>query len=170
MTARPLPLAAAAWAAALAAPALAQDAGGALPRQPVIPVALAVEAATAALEACAAQGWRVTVAVVDQGGVLRALLRGDGATPHTTDSSFKKAYTAASTRVPTLQYARLIAENPLAQGLRDMNENILILGGGLPIKVGEEVVGGIGVGGAPGGDKDETCAAAGVARIADRLR
>ena len=141
-----------------------------LPTQPVIPAALAAEAVAAAVEACAQQGWRVSVALVDQAGVLRAALRGDGAGPHTVDSSFKKAYTAMSTRVPTLQYAKLIAENPMAQGLRDMNPNILILGGGLPIKAGEEVVGGIGVGGAPGGDKDETCAAAGIARIRDRIR
>jgi uncharacterized protein GlcG (DUF336 family) len=59
----------------------------------------------------------------------------------------------------------MIAENPGAQGLRDMNDRILILGGGLPIDMGGEIVGGIGVGGAPGGHLDEACAQAGLDSI-----
>ena len=78
------------------------------------------------------------------------------------DSSRKKAYTAASLRRPTSEFAELIAKNPAVQGLRDMNEDILILGGGLPINMGGEVVGGIGVGGAPGGHLDDACAQAGL--------
>jgi uncharacterized protein GlcG (DUF336 family) len=58
----------------------------------------------------------------------------------------------------------------MAAGLREMNENILILGGGLPIKAGDEVIGGIGVGGAPGGEKDEACAQAGIEKISARLK
>lgn len=140
-----------------------------LPRQAVLPAALATEAVAAAVEACAREGWRVTVAVVDQGGVTRALVRGDGAAPHTVDSAFKKAYTAASLRRGTLELSGYLAGAPAAQGIRDTNPNILVLGGGLPIRAGEEVVGGIGVAGAPGMDKDEACANAAIAKIQDRL-
>jgi uncharacterized protein GlcG (DUF336 family) len=131
-------------------------------RVPALSLDLAQRATAAALEACEADGYRVSVAVVDAGGNLKALLRADGAGPHTPDSSFKKAYTAASLGRPTGELARLIVEQPEAQGLRDMNEDILILGGGLPIKTDGGVVGGIGVGGAPGGHLDEACARAGL--------
>ena len=138
-----------------------------LPREATLPLALASKAAAAALEKCKKDGYRVSVAVVDRAGVLKALLRADGAGPHTPDSSRKKAYTSASMRRPTSEFAELIAKNPAVQGLRDMNEDILILGGGLPIKIDREVVGGIGVGGAPGGHLDEACAQAGLSSIGE---
>ena len=147
--------------------ALATDAGPptSLIQEASVSLRLAEEAAAAAVEACEAQGFLVSAAVVDRGGNLQALLRADGAGPHTTDSSFKKAYTALTLREPTGELAQLIVDLPQAQGLRDMNENILILGGGLPIEFGGEVVGGIGVGGAPGGNLDEACAEAGLRAI-----
>ena len=77
-----------------------------LPRQPVLTAALAGEAVQAAVEACAKQGKHVTAAVVDQGGNLRALLRDDGAAPHTVDSAAKKAYTANNYRTATLEFSR----------------------------------------------------------------
>ncbi len=110
-------------------------------------------------------GYRVTVAVVDRAGVLKVLMRGDGAGPHTVESSAKKAYTSASLRGSTGDLAEMIAKMPATQGLRDMNNNILVLGGGLPIEIGGEVVGGIGVGGAPGGHLDAACAQAGLESI-----
>jgi uncharacterized protein GlcG (DUF336 family) len=64
----------------------------------------------------------------------------------------------------------MVSQSPVIAGLREMNEQILILGGGLPIKAGEEVIGGIGVGGAPGGEKDEACAQAGIDTIKVRLK
>ena len=141
-----------------------------LPVEKVLPQALAVEAAQGAMAACEQQGYRVSVAVVDRAGLVRALTRGDGAGPHTLDSSSRKAYTAASLRRATTELAKLVSETPMAAGLREMNENILILGGGIPIKAGDEVIGGIGVGGAPGGDKDEACAQAGIGKINARLK
>src|SRR6266487_4601140 len=120
-----------------------------LPREATLPLALASKAAAAAQEKCKQDGYRVSVAVVDRAGVLKVLMRGDGAGPHTTNSSSKKAYTAASLRRPTSEMAELVAKTPSLQGLRDINDKILILGGGLPIEVGSETVGGIGVGGAP---------------------
>jgi uncharacterized protein GlcG (DUF336 family) len=134
-------------------------------REAVLPLALATKAAAAAVEKCTKDGYKVSAAVVDRSGVLRVLMRGDGAGPHTTDSSSKKAYTAASLRRSTSEVAELITKNPALQALRDMNERTLILGGGLPIEIGGEVVGAIGVGGAPGAHLDDACAQAGLDSI-----
>ena len=136
-----------------------------LPRHAMLPLALASQAALAAVEKCRQDGYRVSAAVVDRGGVVKALLREDGAGPHTTDSATKKAYTAASLKRPTTDLADLIARVPSLQALRDMSERILILGGGLPIEIAGDVVGGIGVGGAPGTQFDDACARAGLERI-----
>jgi len=155
--------------AAAPAPAARAADAAALPTQKVLPLAVAQEAVAAAVAACAGQGYQVSAAVVDGGGVLRALGRADFAGPHTVDSSTKKAYTALTLRRSTAELATMVAESPAAGGLRDMNERILVLGGGLPIKAGDQVVGGIGVGGAPGGDKDEACARKGIEAIQGRL-
>jgi len=136
-----------------------------LPKESVLPLGVAGKAIHAALEACKKDGYRVTVSVVDRAGVLRAMGRADGAGPHTVDSSRKKAYTAASVRRPTSELADLITKVPTLQSLRDMNGDILILGGGLPIEIGGEVVGGIGVGGAPGAHLDDACAQEGLDAI-----
>lgn len=136
-----------------------------LPKESVLPLTQADRAVHAALEACKKDGYRVSVSVVDRAGVLRAMMRADGAGPHTIDSSRKKAYTAASLRRPTTELAELINKVPTLQALREMNDQVLILGGGLPIEIGGEVVGGIGVGGAPGAHLDDACAQAGLDAI-----
>lgn len=134
-------------------------------------VVMASDAATAALADCTAKGYRVAVAVADRGGHVRVLLRSDGAGPHLLDAARRKAFTAASSGASTLVWA----EN-LRQGLRapDPNlvhlEGVLVIGGGIPIKVGDDLVGAIGVAGAPGGDRDDTCAQVGIAAITERLR
>jgi len=136
-----------------------------LPREATLPLSLATKAAAVAVEKCKQDGYRVSASVVDRAGVLKVLMREDGAGPHTTDSSSKKAYTAASLRRPTSELAELINKMPTLQALREMNDRILILGGGLPIEIGGEVVGGIGVGGAPGTQLDDACAQAGLDSI-----
>ncbi len=136
-----------------------------LPREAVLPMSLAATAAKSAVDQCANDGYRVSAAVVDRAGLLRAFLRADGAGPHTVESSEKKAYTAASMRGPTGNVAELIAKTPGLQGLQHMNDKILFLAGGLPIEIAGEVVGGIGVGGAPGGHLDAACAQAGLDSI-----
>jgi uncharacterized protein GlcG (DUF336 family) len=136
-----------------------------LPREAVLPLGMANKAVQAALESCRKDGYRVSVSVVDRAGVLRTMGRADGAGPHTVDSSRKKAYTAASIRRPTTELAELITKIPTRQALRDMNDGILIVGGGLPIEIGGEVVGGIGVGGAPGAHLDDACAQEGLDAI-----
>ena len=134
-----------------------------------IPAALALEAVGAAVEACKAQGWAEAAVVVDASGVSQAVLRGDGAGSHTLDSAFDKAYTSASFKVPSAAIAERLLANPASAQL-GLLPHVLLLGGGLPIKMGDEVVGAIGAGGAPGADKDEACAKAGIDKIADRLK
>ena len=136
-----------------------------LPKESVLPLGTANKAIQAALDACKKDGYRVSVSVVDRAGVLRAMGRADGAGPHTVDSSRKKAYTAASLRRPTSELADLIMKVPTLQALRDINGEILILGGGLPIETNGEVIGGIGVGGAPGAHLDDACAQEGLGAI-----
>ena len=136
-----------------------------LPTVPVLPLDLAHEAVLAAVTACSKDGYRVSAAIVNRDGVLTAFARANEAGPHTVDSSRHKAYTAASLREPTAKLAGLIAKHPELQALRDMNPSILLLAGGLPIRIGGDFVGGIGVGGAPGGHLDERCARAGLAAI-----
>lgn len=136
-----------------------------LPKEGVLPLSMANRAIQAAIESCRKDGYRVSVSVVDRAGTLRSMGRADGAGPHTVDSSRKKAYTASSLRRPTTELAELITKVPTLQALRDMGDNILMLGGGLPIEISGDVVGGIGVGGAPGAHLDDACAQAGLDAI-----
>jgi len=136
-----------------------------LPKESLLPLSMATKAVQTALEACKKDGYRVSVSIVDRAGVLRAMGRADGAGSHTVDSSRKKAYTAASLRRPTTELAELIAKVQTLQSLREMNPEILILGGGLAIDISGDVVGGIGVGGAPGAHLDDACAQAGLDAI-----
>jgi uncharacterized protein GlcG (DUF336 family) len=140
-----------------------------LPVQKQLPVALALEAASAAMEACQKQGYRVAVTVVDPAGVIKAVLREDGAGPHTLDSSRRKAYTSASMRARTSQVEERVRTDPTLASLRNIDQ-LLPLAGGVPIGAGNDHLGAIGVGGAPGGDKDEACAMAGIDKIKDRLK
>lgn len=144
-----------------AQPAVAEE----LPKESVLPLGVVNKAIHAALESCKKDGYRVSVSVVDRAGVLRAMERADGAASHTVDSSRKKAYTAAGMRRPTTELADLIMKVPTLQALRDINVDMLILGGGLPIEIGGEIVGGIGVGGAPGAHLDDACAQDGLDAI-----
>jgi uncharacterized protein GlcG (DUF336 family) len=134
----------------------------------VLTAALAVEAAQAAIAACKAQGYNVTVTVADRTGMPKVVIVRDGPAGVGTEVTRRKAYTAAVQRVSTGDFTKRVstpgAFNP------GMYDNQLTTGqGGVPIKVGEDTVGGIAVGGAPGGDKDEACAIAGIDKIKDRL-
>jgi uncharacterized protein GlcG (DUF336 family) len=150
-------------------PTIAQDlsAARAMPRP------LAVEAASEAVRACEASGYKVTAAVVDAAGETRVLLKGDGSTPHTKETAFRKAYTQV-TLGPIFAFDTLGAfvekmkTNPFQSSFLTV-PNIILLPGAVAVKTKGEIVAAIGVGGAPGGEKDEACAAAGLAKIADRL-
>lgn len=143
----------------------AEDTPSGLLQINVMPASMAMTAAQAALDHCAADGYAVSIAVVDQSGILRAMVRGDNAPPHTIDSSRKKAYTAAAAKAPTSAIVDMIAAVPKFAGMANMNDEFIILGGGLPIFIGEAAVGGIGVAGAPGDELDEACGAAGLEAI-----
>lgn len=131
-------------------------------------LALAQEAAAEALAACTKNGHNIAVAVVDRAGQVRAILRADLAGPHTVDTARRKAYTSAVTRQNSAALMELAQKNPAAANLTQISDFIL-LGGGLPIRAANEVIGAIGVSGAPGGHLDDQCAEAGIARIKDRL-
>lgn len=139
----------------------------------VLPLSLAIEAASAAIQACEAGGYNVSVAVVDASGVVKLQAKGDHSTIHTRDSSFRKAYSVV-TLGPVFKFetsgdlAALVAKSPAGPALASLPD-ILPLAGGVAIKSGDEIIAAIGVGGAPGGDKDEACAKAGVDRIRDRI-
>jgi uncharacterized protein GlcG (DUF336 family) len=135
-----------------------------------VSLAMAAEAATAAVEQCLQDGFRATATVVDGAGHIKSVMRADGAGPHTIDSSRRKAYTSLSVGGSTGELDTFLRErSPSSFGLRFV-EQMLPLPGGLAIRAGDEVVGAIGVGGAPGGDKDERCARAGIEKIQSRLK
>jgi uncharacterized protein GlcG (DUF336 family) len=157
-------LAAAGIASPIHAPALAQ----ALTMHR-IPAALAAEAAAEAVAFCARQGYRETAVVVDIDGAHQAEVRGDGAGIHTLDSANDKAYTAVTFRSDTLPLAER-AKEPGGIVTLSKLPHVLFFGGGVVIKIGEEVVGAIGASGAPGAKLDEDCARAGVDKIRDRLK
>ncbi|MEP7172184.1 MAG: heme-binding protein [Aestuariivirga sp.] len=141
-----------------------------LPTAPYLPLDMAMKAASTAIDKCAADGHRVSVAIVDRGGATKILLKADGSGPHTVSSSIGKAFTSASMGRDTAGLAGFIKENGDVEGLRDMDSRLVILAGGLPIRIGEALVGGIGVGGAPSGAMDEVCARAGIEAIGGVLK
>ncbi|MDX8521719.1 GlcG/HbpS family heme-binding protein [Mesorhizobium dulcispinae] len=134
-----------------------------------MPMDIALELAQGAVKACAAHNYNVSAAVVDRAGVLRALLRADNAGVHTPDAARRKAYTAVSARTPTSAMAKNVQDNPGAAQLAAIDD-FLILAGGVPVKIGNETIGAVGVGGAPGGNLDEACALAAIEEIEGKLK
>jgi uncharacterized protein GlcG (DUF336 family) len=113
--------------------------------------------ASAAIQACTSKNYQVSVTVVDRAGVVKAVQRTDNAGPHTLKASEMKAFTALSTKNASGKVMESAQSNAGAQNLRDI-PGLLLLAGGLPVKEGDEVIGAIGIGGAPGGHLDEACA------------
>src|SRR5499427_9756002 len=154
-----------------AAPASAQG----LIAEQRLAAALANEAVALAVATCAKNGYAVTAVVVDLDGVRQAVLRGDGAPVHTLDSAYAKAYTAASL-VPvrkersTKELFERVSKNPSTTTSLGNLPNITFTPGGITIFAGDEPIGGLGVGGAPGGNFDHDCADAALKKIADRMK
>src|SRR4051794_29434513 len=121
-----------------------------------------------ALEQFSKDGYKVSVVVVDKGGNVAASVRGDGTNPHTMDFGRLKAYTSRTRGQTSLEFMKL-TDKPENAYLEQI-PNVVAVGGGVPIKVGNEVIGGVGVSGAPSGEKDEVCANAGIAKVADSLK
>ena len=132
-------------------------------------LALASQIATEAVNACAASGHAVAATVVDRAGLVRAVMRADSAGPHTLASSQQKAWTSASARNSTQAMMEAAQKNPGAANLVHL-PGFLLLGGGVPVKVGNETIGAVGVGGAPGGHLDEQCAMAALDKVKGQLQ
>ncbi len=130
---------------------------------------LANQIAAASVAACTANGYAVTATVVDRAGSVRAVQRADNAGPHTLGASQQKAYTSASAKNTTLAMMEGAQKNPAAANLVYI-PGYLLLGGGVPVKVGNEVIGAVGIGGAPGGHLDEQCAMAALEKVKDSIK
>lgn len=161
-------------AATVSALALSLLAAAGVQAQPVrternMSLELATQLATSTVAACAANNHAVTATVVDRAGTVRAVARADNAGPHTLAASQAKAYTSASAKNTTLAMMEAAQKNPAAANLVYI-PGYLLLGGGVPVKVGNEVIGAVGVGGAPGGHLDEQCAMAALDKVKDQLK
>ena len=133
-----------------------------------VSMALSMAIMQGVLDQCTKDGYKVSVVIIDKGGNVAASVRSDGTPPHTMDFARMKAYTARTRNQTSLATMKQM-EDPAFGFLRQI-PNVVGVGGGVPIRVGNEVIGGVGVSGAPGGEKDEVCANAGVAKVADALK
>jgi uncharacterized protein GlcG (DUF336 family) len=129
---------------------------------------MALAIAQTAMTSCTAKGYHVSVAVLGRDAQVIVQLRGDEASPHTFENSFRKAYTSRTFRVPSGEIAKRFKDDPSNFAVR--LAHVIPAQGGLPIKVGDEVVGAVGVSGSPGGEKDEVCAQAGIDQVAADLK
>ncbi|MBV8835079.1 MAG: heme-binding protein, partial [Alphaproteobacteria bacterium] len=136
--------------------------------QKAISAGMALTMAQVALETCKGNGFKVSASVVGRVGELILQVRGDGTGPHTVENSFRKAYTARTFRSTSGEFAARLKADPQLSLIH--LTNVIAAQGALPIKVGDDVIGAIGVSGAPGGDKDEVCAKAAIDKVADQLK
>jgi len=133
-----------------------------------LPYAVALTIAHTTLESCAAKGYAVSAVVVDRDGDTIVAIRGDNAAPHTMENARRKAYTAMSFKVSTTEYAKRFADNNPVVHQQVTLPNVIAIPGGLPVKVGNEIVGGVGASGSPG--VDEPCVQAGLDEVVDQLK
>ncbi len=126
----------------------------------------AMTMATASLDRCRADGYKVTITVLNRQARTAVVLSEDGVNPHTIENSLRKAYTAFTTRAPSAEMGKRTQPNLGGFMLLD---KITTIEGGLPIFAGKELVGAIGISGAPGGEKDAACAQVGIDKIAKDL-
>src|SRR3954465_193287 len=148
--------------------ALSMPANAQLLEQKAIPAAMALTIAQVAMDTCRTNGYRVSVSLVGRTGELLLQVRGDGTGPHTMENSFRKAYTSRTFRSSSGDFAKRLKDNPQLPLIH--LTNVIAAQGALPIMVGEDVLGAVGVSGAPGGEKDEVCAKAGIDKVADQLK
>ena len=128
----------------------------------------AMEMATVALEACRKEGYKVTITVLNRAGRTAVVLHDSGANPHTLENSLRKAYTSLTFRVPSGDFGKRMAALPPPHGAMVLDK-ITSAEGALPIISNKEVIGSIGISGAPGGHRDAACAQAGIDKIAGGL-
>jgi uncharacterized protein GlcG (DUF336 family) len=160
-------VAAMAFVAAMALPASAQQTAGTYSIRAFTPE-LAAAATAAAMQSCRSKGYQVGVAVVDRSGTLVSFVRDRYAGPHTVDMAANKAWTAVSFRTTTTELATSTQPGQAMSGIRAL-PRVIAAGGGVPIESSGNILGAIGVSGAPGGDADQACAQAGIKAIQDQL-
>jgi uncharacterized protein GlcG (DUF336 family) len=148
---------------ALAAPANAQ-----LLTRKDISAAMALAMAETAIATCKANGYAVSATVVGRNGEVIVQIRGDGTGPHTMENSLKKAFTSRTFRIPSGEMEERLKKNP-QMGAQYLT-GFTTARGALPVAIGEEVIGAVGVSGAPGGEKDEACVKAGIDKVAADLK
>ena len=124
--------------------------------------------AEVAVAACAAKTYAVSAVVVDRDGETIVEMRGDDAAPHTMENARRKAYTAMTFRQPTAEYAKKLQDPNSVAHQQVTLPNVIAIPGGQPIKIGNEVVGGVGVSGSPG--VDDECVNAGLDKVKDQLK
>ena len=129
--------------------------------------AMAKTIAENALEDCKTRGYAVSVVVVDRGGDTVVALRNDDAGPHTMENARRKAYTARTFKMTTEEFVKEMATRPVRREQTSL-PNVIAIGGGVPIKVGNDVIGGVGLSGSPG--VDEPCVMAGLDKLKDQLQ
>lgn len=139
-----------------------------LPVHHDLPAAAAVTIAQGTLESCAAKGYAVSVVVVDRAGETILAVRGDNAAPHTMENARRKAYTAMTFKTSTTEYSKRYTDNNPVVRQQVTLPGVIAIPGGLPVKVGSEVIGGVGASGSPG--VDEPCVQAGLDKAADQLK
>ena len=128
---------------------------------------MAMTMAETAIATCKANGYNVSANVLGRNGEVIVAMRGDNTGPHTLENSMKKAYTAQGA-APVVRRFRRFASRTTSRPARSTSPTSCRRSGALPIKVGEDTIGAIGVSGAPGGEKDEACAKAGIDKVSDR--
>jgi len=155
-------------AAAALACAGAAPAAGQLLSHKDLSQAAALAIATGAAEHCKAEGYTVSVAVVGREAQVLVQLRGDGSPPHSTENSYRRAYTALTYRRPSGDVEKRVRNDPGDQLVH--LSHVMGAQGGLPVVVDGDVIGAVAVSGSPGGDKDEACAKAGLDKAANLLK
>jgi uncharacterized protein GlcG (DUF336 family) len=155
-------LALAALACIIAVPASAQ-----LLARKDLSYATAKTIAENALEDCKARGYATSVVVVDRAGLTVVALRADGASPHTMENARRKAYTAMTFKMTTEEFAKRMEAEPVRRQQATL-PGVIGIPGGVPLKVGNDTIGGVGLSGSPG--VDEPCVMAGINKVKDQLQ
>ena len=129
--------------------------------------AVAKTIAETAIADCRAKGYAVSAVVVDRGGATIVALRDDNAGPHTMENARRKAYTAMTFRMTTDAFVKEMATRPVRREQTTL-PNVIAISGGVPVKVADDVIGGVGLSGSPG--VDEPCVMAGLEKVKDQLK
>jgi uncharacterized protein GlcG (DUF336 family) len=135
--------------------------------QKTLSLGLAKTIAEATLAECKSKGFTTSAVVVDRAGQVLVMLRDEAATAQTAEMARRKAFTARMFRTSTLEFQKR-TQDPTYAAQRDVAD-ILALGGGVPIQIGDEIIGGVGSSGSSQ-PQDDACAKAGVAKVAALLK